>query len=331
MTDTEAIRELLMAAFDDESLGYFCYDYFRPVYERFSTGMSKSDRTQRLIEYCERNNKVDELLARVRQANPPKYAEYEPRLQPSPTPPLPHSPPNPFGERGRIEDPARFSGREGVLRTVFEELGKGTSLSVVGPRQIGKSSLLCVVKALGPERLHRPAADFAYLDMQLIHDEEGFFEAIWYEFGLAACRGMALYRLLRAQGRRVVLCLDEVEKMTWRGFTLALRSELRGLADGANAPLALVIASELPLSRLFADSPTADQPHLTSPLANLCLQVDLLPFSPQEAQEFIAARLRGTGVTFGAEEIAAAIGESGGHPARLQEILRGLYARHTGG
>ena len=95
---------------------------------------------------------------------------------------------------------------------------------------------------------------------------------------------------------------------------------LRGLADGPAAPLKLVIASRSPLAHLFPDSPELD-----SPLAGICRQLDVLPFSPEAARAFLADRLRDTGVTFSPEEKATAIEESGGHPARLQQILRELY------
>ncbi|MEC4818246.1 MAG: effector-associated domain EAD1-containing protein [Scytonema sp. PMC 1069.18] len=39
---------------------------------------------------------------------------------------------NPFGCRGRITDPKKFFNREELLRQVFEELRKGSSISLVG-------------------------------------------------------------------------------------------------------------------------------------------------------------------------------------------------------
>ena len=44
--NTAAVRELLMAAFSDEELTTFCYDNFRPVYEEFATGMSRTQKVQ---------------------------------------------------------------------------------------------------------------------------------------------------------------------------------------------------------------------------------------------------------------------------------------------
>jgi hypothetical protein len=231
--------------------------------------------------------------------------------------------PNPFGDTGRITDPDRFFGRQELLRQIFEELHKGVNLSLVGESQIGKSSLLSMVCALGPGKMGLPLEAFAYLSLEWVDNEDDFYEALCDVLGIETSRGFKLTRALR--DKRIVLCLDEIEKMAWEGFTVRLRSQLRGLADGPAAPLKLVIASRSPLVHLFPDSPELD-----SPLAGICRPLDVGPFPSEVARAFLADRLRNTGVTFSEEEIAAAIHESGGHPARLQQILRGLYDRRTG-
>lgn len=80
-SNTAAIRDLLGAAFSDEDLTTFCYDYFHPVFEQFGTGMSKSEKIQRLIEHCDRHRSLDQLIARVREHNPAQFARFE--AQPS--------------------------------------------------------------------------------------------------------------------------------------------------------------------------------------------------------------------------------------------------------
>ncbi|HRV96593.1 MAG TPA: hypothetical protein P5526_30840, partial [Anaerolineae bacterium] len=60
------IRKLLQNALSEEEFTSLCYDYFRPVYEQFSAGMSRPQKIQRLLEYCERQGKFDDLLAQVR-------------------------------------------------------------------------------------------------------------------------------------------------------------------------------------------------------------------------------------------------------------------------
>jgi hypothetical protein len=79
--DTAAVRELLMAAFGDEELTTFCYDNFRPVYEEFAGGMSRTGKVQRLVEHCERKGQMAELLGKVERANPYQYDRFRDRLR----------------------------------------------------------------------------------------------------------------------------------------------------------------------------------------------------------------------------------------------------------
>jgi hypothetical protein len=231
--------------------------------------------------------------------------------------------PNPFGRRGRIDDPAAFFGREELLRRIFEELGKGSNLSLIGEREIGKSSLLCMIQRQGATRLGLRPEAVVQIDMQLIHSEEDFFEELCAELAIETCRSPHLARKLR--GKRYILCLDEIEKVRRERFSADMRDELRGLADGANAPLTLVIASSMPLADLFPDKLGE-----VSPLANICSPLDVPPFNRTEARAFLEARLHGTGIAFDAEEIAELLEQSQRHPARLQRAAAELYRRKAG-
>ena len=225
---------------------------------------------------------------------------------------------NPFGDRGRIDDPERFFDREELLRKVFEGLRQGCSQSLVGEPQIGKSSILSAICFQGPTQL--PEHEFVWLDMQCIYDENDFFSALCQELSInTTCRGFELNRKLR--GKRYVLCLDEIEKMTNSGdFSGRERTELRGLADGANSPLTLVIVSRSPLFQLFPDTPET-----TSPLAGICSQLTVEPFPPDIARSFIKHRLQATDVFFTETQIGDIVTRSKGHPARLQEYAAQLY------
>lgn len=78
--DTAVVRALLTAAFDDEELTTLCYDDFGPVYEEFSAGMSKRQKIQRLLDYCERHIQTEKLLELVQKHNPAQYARFKDRL-----------------------------------------------------------------------------------------------------------------------------------------------------------------------------------------------------------------------------------------------------------
>jgi hypothetical protein len=74
MTETSAIREWLLSAFNDEELVTFCFDRFQPVFNNFSAGMSKGQKIHLLIEYCQRHESLPELLAALERARPEQYA-----------------------------------------------------------------------------------------------------------------------------------------------------------------------------------------------------------------------------------------------------------------
>lgn len=228
---------------------------------------------------------------------------------------------NPFGDRGCIRDPARFFNRERELAEIFDELRKGSSLSLVGEAQVGKSSLLAMIAVQGPQALQRDPADFITIDMQVIRNEAEFFEALCEKLGLGlTVRGLALDRALR--GRQVVVCLDEIEKMTNpQCFSGEERAELRGHANGRDTPLTLVIASRSPLASLFNDDPRR-----TSPLADLCGRPHRLgPFSQATSEAFLQHRLQGNALDFSARQRQMLHEQSGGHPGQLQAAAAALY------
>jgi hypothetical protein len=236
---------------------------------------------------------------------------------------------NPFGDRGCIRDPARFFDRDELLRRIFEELGKGSSLSLVGETQIGKSSLLAMICHQGPETLQLSPEQFCLLDLQGIGDENEFFEALCEILALPqTLRGWKLGRALRQRGQRYVVCLDEIEQMVVNshGFPGAARTELRGLADGSQAPLTLVIASRSPLESLFEDDPRS-----TSPLAGLCgAPLRVPPFSLAITQQFLRVRLKGNAIQFSLADGERLYEQTKGHPARLQAAAADLYRQRTG-
>jgi hypothetical protein len=75
--DRAKIRKLLTESLTDENLDFLCMDYFPRVFEQFSSGMSKTQKTQRLIEYCLRHIQFPHLFELVKDINPDKFTEYE--------------------------------------------------------------------------------------------------------------------------------------------------------------------------------------------------------------------------------------------------------------
>lgn len=113
--------------------------------------------------------------------------------------------------------------------------------------------------------------------------------------------------------------------MTWDGFSRSLRSYLRGLAEGGNAPIRLILAARNPLNTLFADS---QEEGMTSPLAGICIEEQLGAWDEKTVRDFINTRLQSTPVTFTEQEILDLTRESDGHPQKLTEQCHRLYAQY---
>jgi hypothetical protein len=75
------VRRLVMDALDDDELGALCLDHFPSVYGQFAQGMSKSQKTIRLIEYCARRDRLPDLVRRVGEVNPVRHREFTDRLE----------------------------------------------------------------------------------------------------------------------------------------------------------------------------------------------------------------------------------------------------------
>ena len=76
MTPTTAdIRRFLVSTFSDEDLKTLCFDYFRDVYDDFTTGMTKGQMIQLLIERCVRREALANLEAALRAERPDQYVK----------------------------------------------------------------------------------------------------------------------------------------------------------------------------------------------------------------------------------------------------------------
>jgi hypothetical protein len=233
---------------------------------------------------------------------------------------------NPFiPQQGRVDDSQQLFNRDREIRRVFEVLNSGSSLALIGEEGIGKSSLLWKICQLAESCLHSPRQS-VFLDLNWVNDENDFYSALCHEVGIDESNDYRLTRNLR--DRRVLLALDNVGKMRWEGFTRGVRDRLRGLAEGSNAPLKLILAASEPLDSLFND--TKDEGK-TSPLAGICQEENLKPWDEPIARAFIEARLAMTSVRFTEEEIIQLVQESGGHPRQLMQLCYRTYSRYVEG
>lgn len=222
---------------------------------------------------------------------------------------------NPFYTDGRITDPQLFFGREQLVRELRQELGKRTNVSLVGESQMGKSSLLYYLYATRAEWL--PGETIEYLDLQRVFDEADFCEMVLQQLGV---QGNTLRDLRYALAtRRVILLLDEVERLAEPDFSSRLHDLLRSLAQEPN--FKMCVATQCPLEDVFPPRVKGG----VSPFHNIFTRKSVGAFSEAEARRFLAVRLQNTGIIFTEREVTRLITESRCHPARLQQAAKALF------
>ncbi len=236
---------------------------------------------------------------------------------------------NPFFHRGAIRRAEEFHGREAEIRQIFELCRNGQSISIIGPRRIGKSSLLLHLCRPVTRSRFSPATDntlFALVDCQELGGSppEEVYEAFMSSILDAAnAAGLdiqpvqrsgtyrSLDRILNAvygSGNTVVVLLDEFELLAANErLTPYFFARLRGLTTKYG--LAYLTASQRPLFAI-----TADEQILSSPFFNIFVTLSLSLYSEAEARELIQRRLAGTGVSFSDDLCNEIIELVGPHP-----------------
>ncbi|MBN1889182.1 MAG: hypothetical protein JW850_14410 [Thermoflexales bacterium] len=70
--NTADIRRFLIQSLSDDEFTALCFDDFRDVHEQLSAGMTRGQKVQLLLDYCERRGKMTELLAVIRDREAPE-------------------------------------------------------------------------------------------------------------------------------------------------------------------------------------------------------------------------------------------------------------------
>lgn len=236
---------------------------------------------------------------------------------------------NPFFHRGAIRRIEEFVGREAELNQMLGLLRNGQSVSLIGPRRIGKSSLLLHLShptVREPFRLNPPHALFVLLDCQelagsppeevyeLLHaglldaaSQAGLTLETSAEPGTYRALDRALQQVYQ-QGTGVVVLLDEFELLAAnQHLTPYFFARLRGLTTKYG--LAYLTASQRPLFAI-----TAEEAVLSSPFFNIFVTLPLGLFSEAEAHELFRQRLTKTTIKFPPDLIHYLIELVGNHP-----------------
>lgn len=231
---------------------------------------------------------------------------------------------NPFVLRSGIKDPAWFFDRERAQASVEGFLAKRQNCQIIGPRRIGKTSLLLQVMR-GARRL--PAAVVAFMDFQspqcetlrgwLKHAGEGFG---WRRVPRNRVEFAEQVEQMIRDGRAPVLLLDEFDELVRRPkqFPYEFFTTLRSCSQNG---MSIVTASRQRLSDLILGD------NEVSRFFNIFPRLDLGPFTPSDAADFVTTHAR----FFAADEREAALQFACGHPLALQVVCYWVVeARQTG-
>jgi len=215
-------------------------------------------------------------------------------------------PGNPFFHRGAVRDPRYFFGRTTEIRRILALVRRGQSVSVVGPRRIGKTSLLFHLSNPETAAMHGLGENqvFVYVDCQVLSDLDRLqtYQWLWKEtkktlkiqdemggWDPGTSRPLSNFSDLR----------DAMEMVQNRGYKLAfLFDEFEALASSPNLGADFfntLRALSMDESVVYVTTSRAsllelvyvDQSVLTSPFSNIFHPVRLGLMEPYEARDMV--------------------------------------------
>src|SRR5262249_14101576 len=243
---------------------------------------------------------------------------------------------NPYLNRVAIKDPQQFFGRQREVSKIFSRIGSARpqSISVVGDRRIGKSSLLNFVNNARVRAGHLDKHEsyaFAFIDLQqrrklslteffkelfaILAKETGDKTLETLEPGFDSLR--EVLERFKSDGRKLIVLFDEFDAITTnRAFDLEFYSFLRSIAN--NYDVAYVTSSARDLQELCHTQLIAD-----SPFFNIFTNVFLRAFSRKEAMELITRPSEESGLPL--EHYARPIMELAGYFPYFLQIACSAY------
>lgn len=244
---------------------------------------------------------------------------------------------NPFYYGGIIKESRLFVGRKREVAEICEAIAASASVSVVGERRVGKSSLLLyladpsVEEKNGLDPARYVFAYFDFLGYPTITPTELWRRLLTETLGQLRAPALAarvqalgtqekieladLERLLKEfkdAGLNLVILFDEFDTAAGNpNFDQAFFGGLRNLS---RYPLSYIVASHRTLSELRFAHPDA----IVSPFFNIFRRVTLGGFTSDEVEILLTESLDGTGITFDVDdrEMLGFLADS--HPFFLQ-------------
>jgi len=213
---------------------------------------------------------------------------------------------NPFFHRKPIKDHRYFFGRTEETRRALHLLRNGECISIVGPRRIGKTSLLFHLCDPQVQQEHDLGDEyvFVYINCEGLGNlgKSHFYQLLWKEIKVAVAGGRAerwgegisdfkglreALKAIRRKGGKLALFFDEFETIAQNpNFDQDLFSDLRSLVS--TSTLVYATASQDALYDLTYVGESA----LSSPFFNVFTEIPLGFLKPGEAKEMVPGLLR---------------------------------------
>jgi hypothetical protein len=258
---------------------------------------------------------------------------------------------NPYAFTGPVRDPAMFFGRTELRHEILDRLRRGDSVGITGTVQIGKSSLLFQLHHALLQQLKVTAGtalvpvlvrnrDFPQPSLSIVCRRivEEFRAAVSAsESGEDWRRGLRLFSgdledletvsafsealgaIVRARdaGSRIVLMIDDVDRLGQHGWSRVLFDELSQLARQARdgVRIAVVVTGD------FVGWSSHEA--VRSPLPNIDLFMKTMGLLSQaETEELVT---RPTGIDGSSPLVSSIVFETGGHPFLAKYLMNQLF------
>jgi hypothetical protein len=251
---------------------------------------------------------------------------------------------NPFYYGGIIKESRMFVGRKREVAEICEAIATSASVSLVGERRIGKSSLLryladpSVKQKNGLDVAHFVFSYFDFLGYPSITPTElwqrllaemisqiadpGIIENIRALLSQATIQLTdleVLFKNLKEAGLNSIILFDEFDTAAAnQNFDQAFFGGLRNLSKYA---LSFIIASHRSLSELQYAHPEA----IVSPFFNMFRRITLGGFTPDEVKTLLDGSLENTGIVFGTDDLDFLDALADSHPFFLQMAAYFLF------
>ncbi len=244
---------------------------------------------------------------------------------------------NPYVNTITVRDQDMFFGRIALLRRIYSELVSKQCISLIGPRHIGKSSLLHYLRLpeLQGEFAHSLQNHiFVLIDLREYRNKtsEDFFETVSkrilaqvrdrlelvYEPGKGADEFSNLLSEIQEQGFHTVLLMDAFDNVTRNtNFGMEFFSFLR--AQATFGKVSYVTATLAPLYEVCHSSIEE------SPFFNIFRTHKVESLTLEEARELALQPSQRAGLPFTSQEIDWILRLAGRHPFFLQQVCHFLF------